>query len=416
MIEEPSTKKWVHESGFNCIAVNMPGTTMSAIDLWCKAGSFFEGPGEEGLAHFLEHMVFKGSSELKEGEFDLKIESLGGISNAATGYDEVHYYVVIPCDQLLKALNLLGNLIFNPLLEKQSFDLEKKVVLEEIAQHNDNPEEIIFQRLLENCWQKQPYGRPILGISHSINQITIKQMKSFHNRYYTADNITLSIAGNLPINIEELIDSSDFTNKINGLKNKPLSQFTNDHKFHPGREEIKVSRLQLSRINIAWPLVPALNQKMVIGAELLCALLAEGRQSRLVKKLREELRLVESIEVDITTLEKGGLIILEASCSEKDIDKVEQEINKVIIDLSQGLIDDSELIKAKKIVSNSLRFNIEKPSQVSSINGYNTLWERSQKLLYPLELINEWNATELQKTLLKELVQNNRFTLIANPK
>ena len=129
----------------------MPETPLTCLDLWFRAGSHSERPGEEGVAHFLEHMVFKGSDRNGPGEFDRKIEALGGSSNAATGFDDVHFYVLIPPNVVAPALDLLLELVLKPSLLHEAFDLEREVVLEEIAQQNDQPEEKIFQKLLSTC-------------------------------------------------------------------------------------------------------------------------------------------------------------------------------------------------------------------------------------------------------------------------
>ena len=103
----------------------MPDASLTCIDLWCKGGSYFEKEGEEGLAHFLEHMIFKGSNLLKEGEFDKKIEAFGGSSNAATGHDDVHYYVLVPNKAVSNAIDLLLNLALAPSLEEKPYLLNK---------------------------------------------------------------------------------------------------------------------------------------------------------------------------------------------------------------------------------------------------------------------------------------------------
>ena len=125
----------------------MSNAPLTCIDLWCKGGSFFEKKGEEGLAHFLEHMIFKGSDALDAGEFDRRIEALGGSSNAATGFDDVHFHVLVPPKVVSEALELLLDLVLKPALLPNAYAMEREVVLEEIAQHNDQPEEKVFQTL-----------------------------------------------------------------------------------------------------------------------------------------------------------------------------------------------------------------------------------------------------------------------------
>ena len=125
-------------------------------------------------------MIFKGSIELKEVEFDKKIEALGGSSNAATGLDDVHYYVLVPANGVITAIDLLMNLVLSPSLKESQYSLEKEVVLEEIAQNKDIPDEQIMQYLLKNCWPSHCYGRSILGLEKSLKGSQAKQMREFN--------------------------------------------------------------------------------------------------------------------------------------------------------------------------------------------------------------------------------------------
>ena len=142
---------WSLPNGATCVVANMEDSTLTCIDFWCRGGSNYEIKSEEGMAHFLEHMIFKGSKTLKEGEFDFKIESLGGSSNAATGLDDVHYHVLVPPENTEEALNLLLELLLFPEIKQDAFEMEKEVVLEEIAQNIDQPDEIIYMKLLKGC-------------------------------------------------------------------------------------------------------------------------------------------------------------------------------------------------------------------------------------------------------------------------
>ena len=115
---------WSLPNGATCVVADIEQSTLTCIDFWCKGGSLYEMKDEEGMAHFLEHMIFKGSKNLKEGEFDLKIESLGGSSNAATGLDDVHYHVLVPPEKIEEGLNLILELLLFPKFEKEAFEGE----------------------------------------------------------------------------------------------------------------------------------------------------------------------------------------------------------------------------------------------------------------------------------------------------
>ena len=391
----------------------MDDVPLSCIDFWCKAGSSAESSGEEGYAHFLEHLIFKGSKNLKEGEFDRRIESLGGSSNAATGFDDVHFYVQVPSTEIKPAINLLSELVLQPEINSNAFSLEREVVLEEIAQYNDQPEERIFQDLFHECMPRSAYGRPILGNEKSLRNANPQKIKSFHRRNFVGENCAFSIAGNIPNDIQTFISSSQLAS-LKTLSKEEKRKLDLPY-FSKGRKEIVVPRLESSRLIMAWPIPPAKEQKLLIGADIANSILSEGRRSRLVSRLREELMIVDSIEVDITTLERSGIIILEASCSKRNINLVETEISKILSSLKEVPIQSKELKRAHQIVKNSFCFGLELSSQVAGISGSQALWGRHQSLLYPISHISYWNAERLQEELFSLIQPENSYTLIAHP-
>ena len=166
-------------NGVRCVAAEMPEAPLTCLDLWCRAGSFTEMAGEEGMAHFLEHMVFKGSDRLEAGAFDLAIEALGGSSNAATGFDDVHFHVLIPPDQSQQALDLLLDLVLHQPWSRNPF-VWSEVVLEEMTQYADQPDEQVLQQLLKQGCPDHPYGRPILGKRSSLLAMEPEAMRTFH--------------------------------------------------------------------------------------------------------------------------------------------------------------------------------------------------------------------------------------------
>ncbi|WP_320676647.1 pitrilysin family protein [Prochlorococcus sp. MIT 1300] len=414
-IQGPNLQEWSLSNGTTCVLASMPDAPLTCLDLWCKAGSAKELPGEEGLAHFLEHMVFKGSQNLAAGEFDFAIEALGGSSNAATGFDDVHFYVLVPPDGAVKALELLLNLVLKPQLNENAYSIEREVVLEEIAQYRDQPDEQVIQKLLQSCWPNHPYGRAILGQRESLIKSNPKQMRSFHQNHYVGPNICLSIAGSIPHNIKELISNSPLSTLSSQKEDNADQKNPRNLTFRKGRQEIFIPRLESSRLLIAWPMPAANNQEMIMGADIATSLLAEGRRSRLVQHLREDLQIVESIDMDITVLEQGSLVVLEACLMENHLEELEKEITLILKKALESSLEEKELLRATQLVRNGLCFNLEAPSQVAAISGNQSLWNRHQALLEPLKQINEWSGEALQKRIFPLLQPEMGFILIARP-
>ena len=414
-IQEQSLKLWSLQNNSLCVVANMPDATLTCIDFWIRAGSRYEEIGEEGIAHFLEHMVFKGGMNLKAGDFDRQIEALGGSSNAATGFDDVHFFVQVPHDGVEIALELLLKLILTPSFETKEFEMEREVVLEEIAQHQDQPDEQVIQSLLKMCWGKHPYAKPILGTKRSLEKITPKDMKLFHERLYIDSNFSISIAGRIPNNLEDILNKR-FASRIKRKKERNSNELKHQKLlFNKEHRSIEINRLESSRLLMAWPSPPAKEQLLLMGVDIATSLLAEGTRSRLIKHLREDLQIVESIEMDITPLEETGLVILEACCKESELQKVEKEIHNVLKSTIKKPIPDQEIERAKQIVRNSHCFSIEATSSVASLTGSQALWGRHQALLAPLNNIEYWDTERLVNLILKNLQPENASTLIARP-
>tara|TARA_B100000700_G_scaffold316777_1_gene406922 strand:+ start:2048 stop:3286 length:1239 start_codon:yes stop_codon:yes gene_type:complete len=404
---------WQLSNGTKCVVAEMENSTLTCIDFWCKGGSNCESKDEEGMAHFLEHMIFKGSKNLCEGEFDLRIESLGGSSNAATGLDDVHYYVLIPSENIEEALTLLLDLLLFPQIEQDSFEIEKQVVLEEIAQTIDQPDEIIYMKLFQECCSPHRYSKPILGDKKSVENINAEQMKLFHRNNYVGENCTIAIAGKVPANIQYIINNS----QLKELESANVSSFLNKKNvFKPGYKKESIPRLEGGRIIKAWSLPPAKDQILILGAEIVATLLCEGRSSIMIKRLREELRIVESIEIDLQILEEGGLILLEVCCSLKNIQTAEIEINNILNDSIQKEFSIKDIERAKKLVTNNIYFGLELSTQIASISGNQALWGRHQPLLAPIKDISYWTSERLNKNICPLFDPKTSYTLIAEPK
>ncbi len=405
---------YTHSSKTRCVFVDNKELPLISIDIWCKAGSSFEDVDKNGTAHFLEHMIFKGSNKIMPGEFDHKIESLGGVSNASTGYDDVHYHVLVPPINFKESLALLTNIVVAPDFNPDEFIKEKGVVIDEIKQQNDQPEERLFNYFLKRVWLSPNYANSILGTEHSIKNLEINDLVKFHSKHYTTEKICIAIAGNLSEEIYKIFEKSDLSgikespNLIN-LKNKPSLKIRN------GRESVKFDNLQFSRIFMAW-FIPNLNdQKNIIGLEILASILSVGRNSRLVKILKEDSNLVESVYVDVNAGELGGLFIVEASCESNDIDFVEKQINKTIDEiLNCKVLALDEIKKAINIVKSNYIFNLETSTQLSSFFGNELLWGRKSSINNLESHLKYWNDLNNFKEI-TEYIRGEKFTLVASP-
>lgn len=408
----PALNHWTLANGVRCVEALLPEASLTCLDFWCRAGSSWEDPGEEGMAHFLEHMIFKGSQTLPAGAFDRAIEALGGSSNAATGFDDVHYHVLIPTKHTTTALDLLLDLVLQPSLNAADFELEREVVLEEIAQYADQPDEQVLQELLSRACPRHAYGRPILGDPMRLREMTPARMRRFHHRRYRGDHCCLAISGARPSEVRSAIEASALADLA---EPETVDRPVQPASFARGRHEITVERLESARLLMLWPAAAAQDQTSVMGADLATTLLGEGRRSRLVAHLREDLRLAETVDMDLTVLEQGSLVTLEICCRDEDLQAVENAVSQELSRAADTAPASWELERAFRLVGNGLRFSLESTGQVAGIAASQTLWGRPQALLEPLHEMTRWTAETLQHQLLAQWQPEQACTLIAHP-
>ena len=406
----PALDHWSLANGVRCVAAEMPEAPLTCLDLWCRAGSFTETAGEEGMAHFLEHMVFKGSERLEAGAFDRAIEALGGSSNAATGFDDVHFHVLIPPDKAEQALELLLDLVLRPALEREAFTTEREVVLEEIAQYADQPDEQVLQQLLNHACPEHAYGRPILGHRRSLLAMEPATMRQFHQRRYQGPHCCLAISGPGAGQLRTVVESSLLCDLPAGAAAADPDAAL---KLQAGLHRITVPRLESARLLMLWGGARASDQDWVMGADLTTTLLGEGRRSRLVARLREELQLVETVDMDLTVLEQGCLVTLEISCEEEDLDRVQATVQDLLSQASPFTAEEME--RGRQLVGNGLRYALESTWQVAAMAASQTLWNRPQDLLQPLQHLQTWTDERLSAELMPMLQPQQACTLVATP-
>ncbi len=403
-----------HSSKPKCVFVENKELPLTCIDFWFKAGSVLEESDKNGTAHFLEHMIFKGSKKIMPGEFDHKIESLGGMSNASTGYDDAHYYVLIPNNNFRESLALLTNIVLSPSININEFEKEKSVVIDEIKQQNDQPDEKLFNYFLSRVWKDNNYGKTILGSEKDVQSLKIEDLEKFHKSFYNQENLCISIAGNLSNKTFEKYYENNFSymNQNETTEIKKSNELIAIPKT--GREETVFNNIEFSRIFMAWSIPSLKNQRINIGFEILASILSVGRNSRLVKVLKEEKNLVQSIYVDVNGGELGGLLVIEACCDEMNLKNVEDEINKTIQEVifCENLTL-SELRKAINIVKSNYIFNLETPAQLTSFFGNELLWGRKNSIKDLNKNLEFWNSLKNFKEIINYL-SRNKFTLIAS--
>ncbi|BCW98057.1 MAG: peptidase M16 [Armatimonadota bacterium] len=182
-------------NGVHLVVYADPSLPLACVDVWVRAGSVFEKPGEEGAAHFLEHMLFKGTPANPRGRLDERIENLGATLNASTSRDWAHFHTTVAPQHLRVAIDLLADALQNPLFEEEEMERERRVILSEIAGRRSDPTQFLDDEIGPRLYGSHPYGRPVYASAEAVSRIGPPALRAFHNRNYVGAAITVIVVG-----------------------------------------------------------------------------------------------------------------------------------------------------------------------------------------------------------------------------
>ncbi len=367
------------------------------VDVWVKAGAASEPDPWSGMAHFLEHMIFKGTSQLVPGQFDQIIENRGGVTNAATSHDYAHFFISTAAADLPETLPHLADLLLNATIPDDEFDLERDVVLEEIRQSFDDPDSLGFQVLLETLYPAHPYGRPVLGEAEKLLERSPQEMRWFHHAHYQPENMTVVVIGD--ISWDQTVEAvsqafADFPNRTDCPRPGQSAELT---LAGIRRQTLELPRLGLARLMLGWT-APGVDQLHdAYGLDLLSALLAGGRTSRLVRELREERHLVQDISSGFSLQRDSSLFTITAWLEPEHLNQVEAIIGDRLSQLATVPIDQVELKRCQRLLCNDFAFSTETASQLAGLYGYySTIAQPELAFAYP-QVIPTFEAEELRQ-------------------
>ena len=398
-------------NGVTLVHQEMPTASVASVDIWVKAGASNDPDAVLGMSHFLEHMIFKGTEAIAAGEFDLVIESEGGVSNAATSLDYAHYSFTVAASRFAITLPYLAQMLLKARIDEEDLEQERLVVLEELRQAMDDPDWCAYQHLMETAYGLypsshsfgHPYGRSVLGDEATIKQITAAQMREYHRSHYRPENMTIAITGAVTREEAIMVVNAAFNNdafaKNNFAENRENTEnrnFTDKNiepktvaiapNYHKNRRSIiSLPNVHHSRLNVAWIAASVANLEEAIQLELVATLLTEGRSSRLIQDLLEDSGLVQDITSSFALQQEAGLFTISAYLEAENLQLVEDRIIQQVTDLINHQVSEVELNKAKRSLCNHFTFALESPSQLANFLGYHSL-------LGCVDLCRDWST------------------------
>ncbi|MBC1237383.1 pitrilysin family protein [Nostoc sp. 2RC] len=388
-------------NGLTIVAEQMPVEAVN-LSLWIKVGSSAESDAINGMAHFLEHMIFKGTERLASGEFERRIEERGAVTNAATSQDYTHYYITTAPKDFAELAPLQIDVVTNASIPDDAFERERLVVLEEIRRSEDNPRRRTYRRAMETAFDKLPYRRAVLGPEEVIAGLKPQQMRDFHATWYQPQSITAVAVGNLPV--EELIAtvSESFTQVLKTPHSPlptPYFPLPTESAFTEiVRREFIDETLQQARLVMLWRVPGMVELEQTYGLDVLAAILGHGRTSRLVQDLKEERKLVSSISASNISHEFQGTFYISAKCAVENLAEVENAIAQHIRSLHTELVKESEIARVRRRVANRFIFGNETPSDRAGLYGYyqSLVGDLEPAFNYPAKIENQ-DAIELMQ-------------------
>lgn len=386
------------ENGLEIVVIPMHNKTqVISTDIFYKVGSRNEVMGKTGIAHMLEHMNFKSSENLKAGQFDEEVKSIGGLSNASTGFDYTHYFIKSSTQNLNKSLSLFAELMQNLKLKDEEFQPERDVVTEERRWRTDNnPLGYLYFRMFNNAYIYHSYHWTPIGFMNDILTWDIEDIRSFHKTYYQPQNAIVIVTGD----IEPKEAFAQVEKEFAHIKNStdiPTVKFVEPRQDGPKRVIIhKESEVEMVAITFHIPnYLDADQVKLSAISEMLSA----GKSSRLYETLVDEKQMVNQIYAYNMENIDAGLFIFLAACNPGvKAESVEKELIAEIERIKKEEVTIEELEKVKISTKADFVFSLESASEVANLFGGYLARGDLKPLLEYEDAINRLNAADIKKT------------------
>ncbi len=338
------------------------------IDVWIATGSAREDDATNGISHFLEHMLFKGTARFGVGDLDRHIMQLGGVWNAGTSMDFTHYYVTVAAPYFEEALEAIADMIQHATIDPEEFNKEKLVILEEYRRKQDDPWGWLFDEIYTLSFAKSPYARTVLGTFDSISGLTREMMVDYYRRTYTAEATNVIIAGDIdPARAIERARAY-FTDLAPATNPWPWPDPATE--LRRGTRKVVERDVHETYLAMTWPSPGITAEKEVVALDVLTTILGSGRSSRLHQRLCEAKRLVNEVGLSFSTHKYPGLVLAYATLEARHLLAAMDEARQIVSGVVEELPTAAELEKAKRILKNEFCFATETTSGQSGVMGY----------------------------------------------
>ena len=388
----------------------MPGVRSVAIGAWVRAASLHEPRDRMGVSHLLEHMVFKGTRRRSAREIALSLESLGGSLDAYTSREHTVYQARVLDEHLEIATDVIGDLVFEPVIRPADLALERNVVLEEIGMVEDTPDDLVFELHNAAMWGEHPLGYSILGTRESVSALGVAELQDLHRTAYNPPQLVVAAAGNVDHDhLVELLSKTGWTGRPTGKKKRMVAPAPKP--AEPSRRHVKRDGSQ-THIVLGSPTLGH-DDKRRHAMVLLSVVLGGGMSSRLFQRVREELGLAYSVytfQTFYATCGVQGVYVGTApKTAQAALQAIEQELAAVVAD---GLTHE-ELGQGKGQLKGQITLSLESPTARMYRAAGVALYDEPYRTLDEMLALVEGIEPKTVHDLAREFMAPDRQTVVS---
>lgn len=401
-------------NGITVVMETMPYLKSAAFGVWVRAGSANEEADNNGVAHMIEHMMFKGTTSRSARQIADETARIGGNINAFTSKECTSYYATVLSEHLDKAIDIISDMLINSVIDEKDLKKEKGVIIEEIDMYEDSPEDLSHELLQQRIWKDHPLGYYISGTKKTVRRATRDQIVSFMDNYYTGNNIIISVAGNF--NPAETLGFIE--DKFGAIMDK--SQNAANAPAKPGYHKVfcrKEKDIEQLHMNMAFDCISYLSQERYV-LSVFNSILGGSINSRLFQKIRESSGLTYSIYSYGSSYKDTGLLHIYAAMNPSQYHTVMMKILKIVNELRKKGITKEELAMAKEQIKTDLILGSESVKNRMNANGKSML--HRGRIVTLEELIEEIDNVSLEnvKYFAERYldVENSSLSLVGNIK
>ncbi|MGE5360224.1 MAG: M16 family metallopeptidase [Bacteroidales bacterium] len=394
-------------NGLRLLTEQIPHVRSVSIGVWLTRGSRHEPAEHGGIAHFVEHMLFKGTTSRSAESIAQDIDSIGGQLDAFTAKEYAAYYIKVLDDNLPLAVDILSDIVLNPAFTVDDIEREKKVVLEEIKMVEDTPDDLVHEIFTQTFWEDHPLGRPILGTPETVEGLNQALLRAYFEQAYTANNMIIAAAGNVQHGrVRELIEQAFAGVRPDGRVVVDLPPAV------VPRVTIRTKDLEQSHLCLGTSSFPQ-NHAERYTSYVMNTLLGGSMSSRLFQNVREKRGLAYAVFSGLSAYRDAGTFTVYAGCAKEAVGEVIDLVVEELRNVKETSAADTELRRAKDHLKGSLMLSLENTaSRMSHLARQEIYFDRQFSLDETLEGIEQVTPDGIQEVS-RQMFSNGALAVTA---